>query len=171
MQARHFDAILLSSKAAVSAIVAVPCYNLFGLPGAIWASISAVLVIQPGLNPSLRASLMRVVANLIGAFIGAVLITLIGQTLTALAAGVLLTGLVCYLARLEDAVRPAYAAVVIVTFTSGAGKAAWTEPLERVLAVMTGCACSLAAGFVIDKLAGRLKIRHKDEKKNHETSE
>lgn len=171
MQARHFDAILLSCKAAVSAIVAVPCYNFFGLPGAIWAAISAVLVIQPGLNPSLRASLMRVIANLIGAFFGAVLITLIGHTMTALAAGVLLTGLVCYLARLEDAVRPAYAAVVIVTFTSGTGKAAWTEPLERVLAVVIGCICSLVVGFVIDKLASRFKIWRKDEKTKHETSE
>jgi uncharacterized membrane protein YgaE (UPF0421/DUF939 family) len=44
---------LLSSKAAVSAIIAVPCYNLFGLPGAIWASISAVLSVVTGCACSL----------------------------------------------------------------------------------------------------------------------
>ena len=171
MQARHFNAIVLSSKAALAALVAVPCYDLFGLAGAVWAAISAVLVIHTGLHPSLRASLMRVVANLIGALIGAVCIEFSGHTLTAMAAGVLLTGLICHLARLDDAVRPAYAAVVIVTFTTGGGKDAWTEPFERVFAVLIGCASSLIVSFLMDNLLCRFKLSPAGDETSHGTSE
>jgi hypothetical protein len=106
MQTRHIEAIIFSIKAEVSAVVAALCYEDFGLPGAGWAAISAVLVLQPTLHSSLKASLVRVAANLAGAFGGAIVSAVIGHTLLALAVGVMLTGLACYLLKAEDAMRP-----------------------------------------------------------------
>src|SRR5471032_3195688 len=95
MQPRHFEAVIFSSKAAVAAVIAALLYELFDLPGAPWvAAVSAVLVTQPSLHSSFQASLMRVVANLAGAFGGAALLVAIGQPLSAMAVGVLVTGLV-----------------------------------------------------------------------------
>jgi uncharacterized membrane protein YgaE (UPF0421/DUF939 family) len=145
----HFDAFVGSAKAAVSAVVAVLFCDLVHLPQAGWAAVSAVIVTQPSLHPSARASLMRVIANLIGAFVGAAVSSLAGHSLWALGAGILLTGLTCHLARAGDALRPAFAAVVIVIFTNGAG--AWQDSMQRVLAVVTGCAAALAIGWVSDK--------------------
>ena len=161
MQPRHFEAILFSAKAAVAAVVAVLCYDDFGLPGAGWAAISAVLVIQPDLHSSFKASLTRVVANLAGAFGGAALNVAIGHTLPALAIGVMLTGLICYLLKADDAMRPAFAAVVIVIFTSDASK--WNNSLDRVIAVVVGCICAMAVGFLFDKLSGEFKKSQKDD--------
>jgi len=133
--------------------MAVVVFDFFGLPGAIWAAVSAVIVTQPSLHPSIKASLTRIIANLIGAFAGAALSTILGHTLLALAVGIMLTGLICHFSRLDDALRPAYAAVVIVIFATE--KRAWSGSLDRVFAVLVGCLCSLAVGFVFDKSTER----------------
>ena len=63
MQTRHVEAIIFSLKAAVAAVIAVVCYDDFHLPGAGWAAISAVLVLQPDLHSSWKASLTRVTGS------------------------------------------------------------------------------------------------------------
>src|SRR5271168_4108289 len=96
-QKRHLAAVIFSLKAAVSAVAAALVYQGLALPGGPWvAAVSAVLVTQPDLDGSLKASLLRVAANLSGAFGGAVLLELIGQPIIAMAVGVMITGLVCY---------------------------------------------------------------------------
>ena len=151
----HFEAFIFSLKAAIAAVIAVILFGLFGLPGPVWAAVSAVIVTEPNLHPSVKSASFRVIANLIGAFVGAALGTLIGHALLALAIGVVVTGLVCHFMRLDDALRPAYSAVVIVILTSEGSK--WVGSLDRVFAVALGCLCALAVGFLFDKLAGGSK--------------
>src|SRR5277367_5000538 len=94
MQPRHFEAIIFSLKAAVAAVIGALCYKLFDLPGAPWvAAVSAVLVTQPDLHSSFQASLLRVTANLAGAFGGAALLAAMGQPILAIAIDVMVTGL------------------------------------------------------------------------------
>jgi len=170
MQPRHFEAILFSVKAAVAAVAGAFCYKLFDLPGAPWvAAVSAVLVTQPNLHSSLQTSLMRVIANLIGAFGGAVLLVIIGQPIVAMATGVMVTGLLCYLLKQDDALRPAFAAVIIVTLTGET--AGWHSPLNRVAAVVIGCACALAVGFLFDKLSDAFNLLRKNDEKKPDHSE
>jgi len=163
MQSRHLEAVIFSLKAAIAAVAAVICYEDFNLPGAGWAAISAVLVIQPTLHQSFKASFTRIVANLAGAFGGAMLNVLIGHPLPALAIGVMLTGLICYLLKADDAMRPAFAAVVIVTFTSNTSK--WDSSLDRVIAVIVGCFWAIAIGFLFDKLSTWLKLEERIDNK------
>ncbi|MEI9863336.1 MAG: aromatic acid exporter family protein [Limisphaerales bacterium] len=116
MHQRHFEAIIFSVKAALATVVAALVYQFVKLPGAAWvAAVSAVLVTQPSIHSSFKASWMRVVANLAGAFGGAALGIALGQPLVAMAVGVLITGLVCYLLKQDDALRPAFVAVILVT--------------------------------------------------------
>jgi uncharacterized membrane protein YgaE (UPF0421/DUF939 family) len=170
MQPRHFEAIIFSTKAAVAAVIAALLYELFDLPGAPWvAAVSAVLVTQPDLHSSLKVSLMRVIANLAGAFGGAVLLVIIGQPVMAMALGVMLTGLLCYLLKQDDALRPAFVAVIIVTLTGET--AGWHSPMNRVAAVVIGCVCALVIGFLFDKLADAFKLFRKDAGKKPDDSE
>lgn len=53
------EALVFSCKAATTAAIALLTYSLFKMPGAIWAPISAVIVTQPKLHPSYKASLSR----------------------------------------------------------------------------------------------------------------
>ncbi|HVU27279.1 MAG TPA: FUSC family protein [Verrucomicrobiae bacterium] len=169
MSPRHIEAIIFSVKAAVAAVVSVLGYDYFGLPGAGWAAISAVLVLQPTLHSSFKSSLIRVVANLTGAFGGAALSAMIGHQLLALAVGVMLTGLICYFLKADDAMRPAFAAVVIVISTADSAK--WSSSIDRVIAVIVGCVCALAVGFLFDKIADALKLLRKDGEKKSGGSE
>jgi uncharacterized membrane protein YgaE (UPF0421/DUF939 family) len=160
MQPRHFEAVVFSAKAAVATVVAALGYELFQLPGAPWvAAVSAVLVTQPDLHSSFKASFMRVVANLTGAFGGAALLAITGQSVVAMAIGVLVTGLVCYLLKQDDALRPAFVAVIIVTLIGENSK--WHNSIDRVLAVIIGCGCALVVGFLFDKLSGMPKLLRK----------
>ena len=123
-----------------------------------------MLVIQPSLHSSLKVSLVRVMANLAGAFGGALLSEVVGHTLLALAIGVMLTGFVCYLLKADDAMRPAFAAVVIVIFTNSDG-GKWNSSFDRVVAVVIGCACAIVVGFLFDKISGWFKLQPKPEPK------
>lgn len=170
MLSRHFEAVIFSAKAASAATVAALIYGFIHLPGTPWvAAVSAVLVTQPDLHSSLKTSLMRILANLFGAFGGAALSVTIGQPVVAMAVGVMLTGLVCYLLKQDDALRPAFVAVVIVTLIGETGK--WHSSLDRVLAVVGGCACALVVGFLFDKLSGFSKLPTTDEKKKSDHHE
>ncbi len=152
MPSRHFEAVIFSAKAAVATVVAAWGYQLIALPGAPWvAAVSAVLVTQPDLHSSFNTSLMRVVANLAGAFGGAALLAATGQPILAMAIGVLATGLICYLLKQDDALRPAFVAVIIVTLIGGGNE--WRSSRDRVAAVIIGCVCALAVGFLFDKLS------------------
>jgi uncharacterized membrane protein YgaE (UPF0421/DUF939 family) len=160
MQPRHFEAVIFSVKAAVATVVAALCYKFFNLPGASWvAAVSAVLVTQPDIHSSFRASFMRVIANLAGAFGGAVLLAATGQPILAMAIGVLATGVICYLIKQGDALRPAFVAVILVTLIGGGNE--WHNSRDRVAAVIIGCVCSLVIGFLFDKLSGASKLSKK----------
>jgi uncharacterized membrane protein YgaE (UPF0421/DUF939 family) len=163
------DAIVFSSKAAVSAVAGVLCASLLHVPGLIWAPVSAVIVTQAKLHPSYQASLTRVAANLIGAFIGAVVGYFMGHTILALAIGVFLTGLACHLTRLVDAIRPAYAAVVIVILSNE--PQVWIGSLDRVAGVMIGCVAALAVGLVFDRVSRLFPAGAQGESPNKDIAE
>lgn len=158
MQARHLEAFTYSIKAAVSALASVASYDFIHLPGSGWvAAVSAVVVTQPALDSSLKASLLRVAANLAGAVCGAGLALLMDQPLAAMTVGILLVGLVCYALKLDGLLRPAFVAVILVTL---AGESAeWQASRNRVVGVIVGCFCAVAVGFLIDKLSVGLKSK------------
>ncbi len=170
MQPRHFEAIIFSVKAAIAAVAAALGYKFFGFSGAPWvAAVSAVLVTQPSLHSSLKASLMRVIANLAGAFGGAALGVALGHPIVAMAIGVMLTGLICYLLKQDDALRPAFVAVIIVTLSGE--NAEWKSSMNRVVGVVIGCVFAMVVGFLFDKLSGSFKLRQKDEEKKPDHQE
>ncbi len=156
LQKGHLAAVVFSLKATAGAALAALVNDWLGLPGGPWvAAVSAVMVTQPDLDASLKASLLRVAANLAGAFVGAVLLEVIGRPIIAMAAGVMITGLVCHLLKQDDALRPAFVAVIIVTLFGG--ESGWHNLANRVLGVLVGCACALIIGFLFDKLGAGFK--------------
>lgn len=139
----------------------------FAVPGGPWvAAVSAVLVTQADLDASWKASLLRVAANLAGAFGGAVLLEIIDQPIVAMALGVLITGLACYVLKQDDALRPSFVAVIIVTLFGG--ESGWHNLTNRVLGVVVGCACALIIGFLFDKLGAGFKQLEQVQKKPDE---
>jgi uncharacterized membrane protein YgaE (UPF0421/DUF939 family) len=161
MQSRHLEPVVFSTKAAVAAVISVLAYDCSQLPGAPWvAAVSAVLVTQPDLHSSFQSSLMRVAANLAGAFGGAALLAATRQPVVAMAIGVMITGLVCYFLKQDDALRPAFVAVIMVTLIGENGK--WQNSIDRVIAVVIGCVCALIVGLLFDKISNLFKLPGKN---------
>ena len=94
---------------------------------------------------------------------------IIRQPLVAMAAGVMLTGLICYLLKQDDMLRPAFVAVILVTLAGATDK--WHSSLDRVAAVVIGCLCALAVGFLFDKLSDIIKPQARDDEKKPDASE
>jgi len=167
---RTSEAVIYSLKGAVSAMLAVAASEAAGLPGGSWAAVSAVIVTQPSLHPSVRASWMRVLANLVAAIVAAGVVTGFGHGTIALGLGVLVTGILCYCTRIEEAVRSAYAAVVILIIAPG-NAGILGGPLGRVLGVMLGCAAALVVGWVFDRLSGTLSAPGGERQPSHDPGE
>ena len=130
-------AMLYLVQAAVCLLFIEYVYRLAHLAGAIWAIISAVLALQPGVSQSVVTSVLRILANTVGALIAFVVGRYLGtsewQMLVALTAVVA----VCEVLRLDMALRTACVSVLIV-MTANHGLVA-TTGLQRVSAVLIGC--------------------------------
>jgi uncharacterized membrane protein YgaE (UPF0421/DUF939 family) len=112
-----------------------------------WAAVSAVLVLQPGVQGSLKASIVRVLANLLGAGIGVVVGVAFQNRLAAICVSLVLLILVCELLRLDAGVRSACASLLIVTMTPDSSLI--HRGVERASAVGMGCAIALALQFAV----------------------
>jgi|GEM_PF-953592 len=154
----HFEAFIFSLKAATSAVCAFLLFYTLGWQGGAWAAVSAVLVCQPSLHPSIQAALTRIVANLIGALGAVLLCALFGHGVAALALGVLFTGMACHFLRLENALRSAYVAVVIVILTTDTHT--WHSSLDRVFAVVMGCLTAVVVGRCMDGISRLFNPHH-----------
>jgi len=118
----------------------------------IWAAVSAIVVIQPDNQASLRNAALRVVANLLGVGVGVVTGAILGdQQLLALVTSLLVVVGLCRWLALDAAARSACAAVAIVLLVDPADVSGSSE--MRVLGVVTGCAIALTV-TIATMLAG-----------------
>jgi uncharacterized membrane protein YgaE (UPF0421/DUF939 family) len=134
------EACVYAGQAVVATVVVLAAYAWAGKPGGVWAAVSAVLVLQPGFRRSLAASAIRVVANLLGVGIGALVGELIPDRTVAVCVALILIILLCEAARLDMGVRSACASVLIV----GIGPdSLLARGVERATAVSIGCGMAL----------------------------
>ncbi|MGD0542703.1 MAG: FUSC family protein [Tepidisphaeraceae bacterium] len=144
--------------AAIYAAQAVTCAALlsFGYerakaPGLGWAIISAVIVLQPGIQASLAASVARICANVVGAVVAVAVERWTGIGTGQLLVAIIVIVFICEALRLDMGVRAAcVSAVIVMTFHDG--RFVMTS-VDRSISVMIGSALA-----VIVQLAGsRLK--------------
>lgn len=134
---RNFaDALVQAAEAVICTFAIVWGFRMAHKPGAIWALVSAVIVLRPGFEDSLRASEVRVAANVVGALVGVVVsmaARAVGPVQIALALALVI--LLCHWPPLEEGVRSACAGVVIVMMHEGSVTHMGLERLAAVLVV------------------------------------
>jgi uncharacterized membrane protein YgaE (UPF0421/DUF939 family) len=121
-------------------------FGATGWPGVGWAIITAILVLQPGLNQSMAASNVRICATLLGAFAGSATGLLLGATPVALLAGISITIVVCHHWHLDLHLRQACLTVPIIQMSQD-GTVVLVS-YKRVIAVLVGCAVPVLAQWV-----------------------
>jgi uncharacterized membrane protein YgaE (UPF0421/DUF939 family) len=139
-RATLFESCAYAAQAVIATTLVIGLYRWMGAGSAMWAAVSAVLVLQPRFHHSLAASAIRVIANLLGAGIGVIITLAIPQRILAEAIALTLIVLVCEFGRLDAGVRSACASVLIITMAPGS---LIERGIERATAVCIGCAVAL----------------------------
>jgi uncharacterized membrane protein YgaE (UPF0421/DUF939 family) len=118
--------------------------RLVQMPEAYWAAIATLVVMQSTLGATLTLSLERIVANAIGASVGALETNYFGANLVAFALAIVLIGLLSILFRLEKtAYRYASITLAIIVLIPRSAPA-WMIALHRFLEVSVGIMVALA---------------------------
>lgn len=130
----------------MATVVILAAYDWAHRSGGMWAAVSAVLVLQPGFRRSLASSAIRVVANLLGVGIGALVGLVIDDRVEAVCISLLLIVMICEFGRLDMGVRSACASVIIVSIGSNPLVA---RSIERATAVCIGCGMALLLQFAL----------------------
>lgn len=147
------ESCVYAGQAVIATVILLAAYQWAGKSGGMWASVSAVLVLQPGFRRSLASSAIRVIANLLGVGLGALTSALIPDRVVAVCIALILIVLTCEFARLDMGVRSACASVLIV----GIG----TNPLlargiERATAVSVGCGMAIVLQVALQPIIHRV---------------
>jgi|SRR5579872_270075 len=152
------EAGVFALQASISALLIVPAYDHFKAPGALWAVVSAVLVLQPGFSQSLTSSSVRVVANLLGAGIAALIGLTLGDQLPEICLALISIILICEFARLDQGVRSACASVLIVMMKTD--ETILQRSVERATAVAIGCGVALLLQIITQPIVAKIKAKN-----------
>lgn len=153
------NALLAASYSAqavvASAILLLGLFSFDSLAVA-WAIISAIIAIQPGLQQSLTASITRIIANIVGALVGLGLGELFGVGPWQVLVGIVVVVVLCQFLRLEDGLRIACIAVVIVLSIQATSVV--HSAIERSLTVIAGCIVGTMVQYTAERISQRLGL-------------
>ncbi len=149
------EGLIMALQAAICTTVLVNTYNHFHFAGALWAVVSAVLVLQPAFDLSVSTAMTRVVANLLGASIGAFVSISHGHAVEDLCVALALVIVIGERMRLDKGLRSACASVVIVMMSADPGTPVH-RGVERASSVAIGCAVALLLQLLMQPLIARL---------------
>jgi hypothetical protein len=143
-------AVLYILQAIICLVALKAFYHAVGWLGVLWAMISAVLALQPGSAQSLATSVLRILANTVGAAIAYLVARTLGEGIWQELVAITGVVIVCESLRLDPALRTACVAVLIVMNANDGHFR--TSSLERVSAVIIGCGVALLVQIITDLL-------------------
>jgi uncharacterized membrane protein YgaE (UPF0421/DUF939 family) len=127
-----------------------------------WSMISAVLVIAPDGKDSDRLAIDRMKANILGSLIGLMLFLIHQPNLFLICIAVILTILIGTFFKLNNALRSALSALVIVMIHEEEKSSTWHIAIERMGCVMLGCIIGLLITLISNSLDNSKKQKNKD---------
>src|SRR5579862_9142126 len=146
-------AVVFAIEALIAAIILLAIYTFFSLNGYWWSLVSAILVLQPGVEQSFNTALVRIAANIVGASAGLAVGFYFGVEIPAVLAAIVIVVFVCEVFRLDLGLRSACVSVIIVMTHEGR---VLESGAERFIAVISGCLLALVLQLVVESTLSRL---------------
>jgi len=135
-------AVLINSvRTAVAAVVSVLLARMLKLAEFYWAPISAIVILLSTINP-LTLAWQRFVGTALGAALGALLASFLGQNWIVYGLGIFACGIISALLRLGAAYRFAAIAFTIVVLIAHT-RPPWIVATHRFVEVSLGIAVAL----------------------------
>src|SRR3954462_10365312 len=146
--------MIMALEAAICCVVIIAAYNQAHISGAMWAVVSAVLVLQPAFEQSLSTALIRVVANLFGAAVGSFVTVAHGHSTEDICVALAVVIIIGERLRLDKGLRSACASVVIVMMSTESS--VLHRGVERASSVAIGCAVALILQLIMQPMVSKL---------------
>ncbi len=149
------EGLIMALEASICAVVLISAYNAAHLSGVMWALVSAVLVLQPAFDQSFSTALIRVIANLLGASVGAFVTITHGHEVEDLCVALAVVIILGERLRLDKGLRSACASVIIVMMSTEASIV--HRSVERASSVAIGCGVALILQLMMQPITSRLQ--------------
>ena len=146
-------------KCVIGAAICYSFYIFLPQYPVYWALISVVIVFSP--ENSNKLAYDRIKSNLLGASIGLLMFYIPIPKVLQICIGVALTILIGISLKLDNTLRSALAALVIVLIEETKDNS-WLIPIERVICVCIGCFVALMITFIFSKFKtyGQAYLKH-----------
>jgi len=142
---------IYAAQAMICAALLTFGYRYAHAPGLGWAIISAIIVLQPGIQASVAQSISRILANVVGAIVAVVVQHWFGEGAWQLLIAIPIIVFICEFLRLDMGLRAAcVSAVIVMIFPEGS---VFATGVDRSIAVMIGSALAV----IVQLAAARLK--------------
>jgi uncharacterized membrane protein YgaE (UPF0421/DUF939 family) len=151
----HFKQAL---RTGLAALICLYITKLLGLSQGYWAAVSSIIVLQSHMGATIKASGARLAATAIGAFVGALLAVIEGNSYLAVALAITLAILCCTPQRLRDGYRLA-GATVVSTMLGTKFQSPWGTALERFIEVSLGIIVALILAKILWPSHARQQLR------------
>jgi uncharacterized membrane protein YgaE (UPF0421/DUF939 family) len=148
---------LYAAQATVCVVLLEQIYVTTTFKGVNWAIIASILALQPGYQQSFATSIVRILANTVGASVALVIGRSFGTSELNIIIAIVIVVVTCEMLRLEAALRTACVAVIIVLTVDPTHVTSTGE--ERFSATIAGCAAALVVQVATDAIRKRFGTR------------
>ena len=148
-------ALLYAGQVVLCSWVLMEGYKWWGSPAALWAVVSAALVIQPVIEQAISASAVRIAANTVGGIGGIIVGHFLGDGIWQFLLALVLVVFMCEFLRLDLGLRTACVSVAVIMLRSEGGRVISTGQ-ERLVAVVIGCVTALCMQLLAEIVRKRL---------------
>jgi uncharacterized membrane protein YgaE (UPF0421/DUF939 family) len=147
-------AALYAAQVVLAVSLVMGGYHLYGSPAALWAVVSAILVIQPAMEQSIATSAVRIAANIVGGLAGIVVGHFLGDGIWQFLTALVLVVFICDLLKLDLGLRTACVSVAVIMLKSE-GRVVSTSR-SRMVSVIIGCLTALCVQLLAEWLRKKL---------------
>jgi uncharacterized membrane protein YgaE (UPF0421/DUF939 family) len=163
--------IIYLIKCVIGIVCAYLLTNLLKLTNiASWCLLSTLLVLAPDTKDSYKLAITRIKANVIGAAVGLLILTVYTPGIVWVVIGVVVAITLCYVLSIEIAARSAAVAVIIILMHDEMHHM-WEVAIDRALGVLLGCAIGMVITFIFhqaekwwDKKHSSIEISDEEDK-------
>ncbi|MGH9491459.1 MAG: FUSC family protein [Terriglobales bacterium] len=131
------------ARTALAAVISLVVARGIGLPEAYWAPLTTIVVTQSSVRAALDAGGERLAGTALGAVAGALIAVYWNASLAALAAGILVLGILCAALKLSNSAYRLAGITLIIVLIIPHAHAPWLLAWQRFLEVAIGIAVAL----------------------------
>lgn len=126
---------------------------------ATWCLLSTLLVLAPDTKDSYKLAQTRIKANLVGAGVGLLIMTMNSTGIVWVTIGVVVAIVICYILKIDASARSAAVAVIIILIHDELHRW-WEVAVDRAFGVLLGCVIGMIITFVFHQIEKWWMKRH-----------